>query len=161
MSMQEKYDAVDELLDIIAKLIAVYTDFQALNTKKQQVLATGNLTELQRSIQQEEDVVAAIALLEERRAVLQNTIDGSHISFRQLIALLEEPRKGRALSLAQKLGHAIQAVKAMQEANAMLLHTLLTFVKHKRNLLYQVSTVPDYGANNHFVNNRSIINKVI
>lgn len=161
MILQEKYDLVDELLTIFEKLIEIYTDFKVLYNDKQRVLATDNLKELQMLVQQEEEMVSVIAALEERRIILQSRIDPSHKSVNQLIALLEGSRKERAVSLVEDLRKAVNLTSVMQDANSIVLHNLLNLVKHKRNVLFKVSTVPEYGDNCSFANNSSIINKII
>ncbi len=161
MILQEKYDLVDELLNIFEKLIEIYTNFKVLYNAKQRVLATDNLKDLQMLVQQEEEIVSVITALEERRIILQSRIDPSHKSVNQLIALLEGPRKERAVSLVEDLRKAVKLTSVMQDANSIALHNLLNLVKHKRNVLYKVSTVPEYGGNCSFANNSSIFNKII
>jgi hypothetical protein len=161
MILQEKYDLVDELLNVLENLVTIYKDLIMLSSGKQSILATNNSKDLQIIAEQEKEIAAIITTLEKRRITLQSDIDNSHTSFNQLITLLEEPRKSRAISLSQELVQVVRSLGVIQEANDILLHNLLKLVKHKRNVLYQVSTVPDYGDNNSFVNNRSIINKII
>ncbi|MBP2657541.1 MAG: FlgN family protein [Firmicutes bacterium] len=158
MMLQEKYDLVDELLDILGKLIAIYISLKVSNDDKQRVLTAGNLADLQIIAQQEEKIAAVIATLEERRKTLQRMIDNTHTSFNQLIALLEEPRKQRGIALSQKLRQLVKDMSVMQESNSIVLHNLLKLENHKRNILFKVSTVPEYGGNNNFANKTSIIN---
>jgi len=158
MMLQEKYDLVDELLDILGKLIAIYISLKVSNDDKQRVLTAGNLADLQIIAQQEEKIAAVIATLEERRKTLQRMIDNTHTSFNQLIALLEEPRKQRGIALSQELRQLVKDMSVMQESNSIVLHNLLKLENHKRNILFKVSTVPEYGGNNNFANKTSIIN---
>jgi hypothetical protein len=161
MMLQKKYDLVDELLNILEQLIAIYTSLKVSNGDKQRVLAAGNLADLQIIAQQEEEIVAVITALEERRSTLQGMIDPSHASFNQLIALLEEPRKQRGIALSQELRQMVKDMSAVQESNSIVLHNFLKLEKHKRNVLFKVSAVPEYGGNNSFASNNSIFNKII
>jgi len=161
MILQEKYDLVDELLNILEKIITIYANLKVLSNDKQRVLATDSLKDLQAIVQQEKEMAAVITALEERRITLQSMIDSSHTSINQLIAVLEEPRKGRAISLSRELRQLVKYLRVRQDADSIVLHNLLNLVKYKRNVLFQVSTVPDYGDNNSFANNKSIINKII
>ena len=161
MMLQEKYDLVDELLNILEQLIAIYTSLKVSNGDKQRVLAAGNLTDLQIIAQQEEKIAAVIATLEERRNTLQRMIDNTHTSFNQLIALLEEPRKQRGIALSQELRQLVNDISVVQESNSIVLNNLLKLENHKRNVLFKVSTVPEYGGNNSFASNNSIFNKII
>jgi len=160
MILQEKYDLVDELFDILEQLVVIYTSLKVSNGDKQRVLAAGNLADLQMIAQQEEKIVAVITALEERRLALQGMIDSSHTSFNQLMSLLEEPRRSRGVTLSQKLRQLVKEMNIMQEANSIVLHNFLKLEKHKRNVLFKVSTVPEYGGNN-FANNNSIFNKIV
>jgi ABC-type thiamine transport system ATPase subunit len=159
--LQERYDLVDELLDILEKLIAVYTSLKVSNGDKQRVLAAGNLADLQIIAQQEEKIADVIAALEKRRITLQGMIDPSHTSINQLIALLDEPRRSRGIALSQELRQLVNDMSVVQESNSIVLHNFLKLEKHKRNLLFKVSTVPEYGGNNSFASNHSIFNKII
>jgi len=161
MMLQEKYDLVDELFNILEQFIAIYTSLKISNGDKQRVLAAGNLADLQTIAQQEEKIADVIAALEQRRITLQGMIDHSHTSFNQLISLLEEPRKSRGIALSQKLQQLIKDLAIVQEANSIVLHNFLRLEKHKRNVLFKVSTVPEYGGNNSFASNNSIFNKII
>ena len=161
MMLQEKYDLIDELLDILEQLIAIYTSLKVSNGDKQRVLAAGNLADLQIIAQQEEKIADVIAALEERRITLQGMIDPSHTSFNQLIALLDEPRRSRGIALSQELRQLVKEMGIAQESNSIVLHSFLKLEKHKRNVLFKVSTVPEYGGNNSFANNSSIFNKII
>jgi hypothetical protein len=161
MMLQEKYDLVDELLNILEKLIAIYTKLKVLNNDKQRVLATDNLKDLQTIFQKEQEMASIIVTLEEQRITLQNAINSSHTSLKQLIELLDEPRKGRAISLSQELRRLVYSLRGIQDTNSIIIHHLFNFLKHERNILYQVSTVPDYGDNSNFFKNKSMINKII
>ncbi|AIF53661.1 flagellar export chaperone FlgN [Pelosinus sp. UFO1] len=161
MLSEKKYHLVDELLNILENLVAIYQDLNVLNNEKQSVLATDDVKGLQKIVQQEREMTSMVDALEKQRITLQNEIDSSHSSINQLIALLDEPRKSRAISLAQELRGLMKSLCLLQEANSTVLYNLLNLIKHKRNVLFQVSTVPDYGENNSFVNNKSIFNKII
>ncbi|WP_245755159.1 flagellar export chaperone FlgN [Pelosinus propionicus] len=161
MILQEKYDLVDELFDILEQLVAIYTSLKVSNGDKQRVLAAGDLADVQMIAQQEEELVALIAGLEKHRIALQGMIDPSHTSFKQLISLLEEPRKGRGVALAQELRPLVKEMSIMQEANSIVLHNFLKLENHKRNVLFKVSTVPEYGGNNSFGSHNSIFNKTV
>lgn len=161
MMLQEKYDLVDELFDILEQLAAIYTSLKVSNGDKQRVLAAGNLVDVQMIVRQEEELVALIAAMEERRIVLQGMIDPSHTSFNQLIPLLEEPRRNRGIALSQELRQLVKEVGIMQEANSIVLHNFLKLENHKRNVLFKVSTVPEYGGNHSFGSNYSIFNKIV
>lgn len=161
MILQEKYGLVDELLDILEQLVVIYTSLKVSNSDKQRMLAAGNLADLKIIAQQEEEIMAVITALEERRITLQGMIDHSHTSFNQLIALLEEPRKQRGIALSQELRQLVNDISVVQESNSIVLHNFLKLEKHKRNVLFKVSTVPEYGGNNSFANNNSIFNKII
>ncbi len=161
MILQEKYDLVDELFDIVEQLVAIYTSLRVSNGDKQRVLAAGSLTDVQMIAQQEEEIVAVITALEERRGALQGMIDPSHKSFNQLISLLEEPRRSRGIALSQELRQLVKEMGIMQEANSIVLHNFLKLENHKRNVLFKVSTVPEYGGNNSFGSNHSIFNKIV
>ncbi len=161
MIYQEKYDLVDELFEILEQLVAIYTSLKVSNGDKLRVLAAGNLADLQMIAQQEEKIAAVIASLEERRIALQGMIDSSHTSFEQLISLLEEPRKSRGTALSQELRQLLKEVGRIQETNSIVLHNFLKLENHKRNVLFKVSTVPEYGGNNSFGSNHSIFNKIV
>lgn len=161
MILQEKYDLIDKLLNVLEKLIAIYAELKMLSDTKQRVLATDNIRELQEIVQQEREMASLLVTLEERRIALQSEIDPSQTSVNQLITLLDEPRKSRAISLSQELRELICSLRVVQEANAITIYHLSNFLKHKRNILYQVSTVPEYGDNSNFLKNKSMINKKI
>jgi len=161
MILQEKYDMVDELFNILEKLIAIYASLKISNADKQCVLAAGSLADVQMITQQEEKIVSVIAALEERRIALQGRIDPSHTSFNQLISLLEEPRRSRGSVLSKELRQLVKEMSIMQEANSIVLHNFLKLENHKRNVLFKVSTVPEYGGKDSFANNHSIFNKIV
>jgi hypothetical protein len=161
MILQEKYDLVDELLHILEKLIAIYTNYLALSNDKQSVLTSGTPQDLQIIAQHEKEMAAVIEKLEQRRITLQYEIDASHSSINDLILELEEPRKSQAISLAHELRQLVKSLRVIQDGDSIVLHNFLKLVRHKRNVLFKVSTVPDYGDNNNFTNNKSIINKII
>ncbi|OAM92839.1 FlgN protein [Pelosinus fermentans] len=161
MILQEKYELVDELFEIVEQLVVIYTSLKVSNGDKQRVLAAGNLADLQMIAQQEEKIASIIAALEERRITLQGMIDHSHTSFNQLIALLEEPRRSRGIAVSQELRQLVKEMNIMQEANSIVLHNFLKLENHKRNVLFKVSTVPEYGGNNSFGSNHSIFNKIV
>jgi flagellar biosynthesis/type III secretory pathway chaperone len=161
MNSQTEYCLVDELLTILEQLIAVYKDIEVFDKEKQRVLVSGKVSDLQRIVLKEKERIDCIATLEERRIALQNVIPGSHTSLSQLIAVLDEPRKGRAIFLAQELKQLVQSLQVMQDTNSIIIQHVLNFTKHKRNVLFNVSTVPDYGTNNNFVDSKGIFNKTI
>lgn len=161
MILQEKYDLVDELLTILEKLIEIYTNYLALSNDKRSVLTSGTPQDLQIIVQHEKEMAAVIEKLEQRRITLQYKIDASHGSINDLIAALEEPRKSQAISLAHELRQLVKSLRVIQDSDSIVLHNFLKLIKHKRNVLFKVSTVPDYGDNSNFISNKSIINKII
>ncbi len=161
MILQEKDDLVDELFDILEQLVAIFTSLKVSNGDKQRVLAVGNLADMQMIAQKEEELVTLVKVLEERRIVLQGTIDPSHSSFNQLLPLLEESRRNQGIALSQELRQLVKEMNLIKEANSIVLHNFIKLENHKRNVLFKVSTVPEYGGNHSFGSNHSIFNKIV
>lgn len=163
MSSQEEI-VIDELLSVLEGLVSAYQDLNILGNDKKKVLASDNLKSLQDIIHKEEGIATSIQMLEERRILLQKSIQGCPVSQSQLIALLDEPRKGRAISLSQELKKLVHSVGLINEANASIIRHLKNFLNHNRNILLGVSTVPDYGndgSTSNYMNKKSYINRTI
>lgn len=138
---------IDELLGILESLIAIYKNLKDVGIDKKNILITDDFKALQGILQKEEEFASAIRRLDERRIVLQEAIPGSPVSLSQLIGLLDDSRKERAISLSQELSQTMQSFRLINDVNSATIQHLKNFLNHKMNTLSGISTLPAYGEN--------------
>ena len=141
-----------ELAKVLAQLIKEYQKLQALNEEKRGVLVLVKLKDLERIVQQEEQVIKEINSVEESRKELLNRIVNSGVKLSQASHMQDVWGQCPDMSqrdLLRRLHTALaKLVAEVQEASAnneILIRGALDAINFKRNQLGGTSVEPAYG----------------
>ncbi|KYZ76482.1 hypothetical protein AXX12_08600 [Anaerosporomusa subterranea] len=142
----------DNLISLMAELVAVYRVILEISRKKKQALVSANVEELDQLIKQEENLILQIG----KQEMVRNKIS------LDLAAVYALPPEEFTLAKAKELGGAEVAAKLqaleneltsiindlapLNKMNSELIQQSLNYVNYSLNLLTQNSTGTNYGA---------------
>lgn len=142
---------VDNLIDVLNQEDSEYQKLIELSSKKTQTIVSGNLEELQRITDDEQEVVEVINTLEKRRegtmkeiAKILNT-DVTGLKLKVLISLLSKsPKEQKALSkVHDRLHNTLHEMKLVNERNEELLNSAKEMVDFNLNLIQAMRKAPE------------------
>lgn len=142
---------MENLIDVLDKECVEYEGLLELSQRKTPVIVKGDLEELQKITDEEQDYASRIANLEKRRAGLfadiANVInrDVKTLKLTNLIAMLESrPAERDALAAVHdRLGTAARNMQRVNEQNKELLDSALEMVEFELNLLQAMNAAPE------------------
>ncbi len=142
---------MENLIDVLDKESSEYEVLLGLSRKKTPVIVSGNLEDLQKITDEEQELVGRINQLEKKRvevtADIANVLnkDVETLKLKNLIAMLESrPMEQKALAEAHdKLQIAVRELKRANEQNSELLNNALEMVAFEMNLLQATKAAPE------------------
>lgn len=142
---------MENLIDVLRKENSEYEGLLELSQKKTPVIISGNLEELQKITDDEQEMVSRIANLEKKRvevtADIANVLnkDVKTLKLTDLIAMLSaRPEEQKTLTeIHDKLQASVRGLQRVNEQNRELLNNALEMVEFEMNLLQAMKAAPE------------------
>ena len=142
---------MENLIEVLGKECVEYEGLLELSQKKTPVIIKGDLEELQKITDEEQNYASRLANLEKKRSVVYADIanvinkDVNTLKLDYLIAMLESrPAERDALAaLHDRLKEAVRGLQRVNEQNRELLTNALEMVNFELNLLQAMKTAPE------------------
>lgn len=139
------------LIEVLEKESSEYEGLLSLSQKKTPIIVSGNLEELQKITDDEQELVSRIANLEKKRsettADIANVLnrDVTSLKLTNLIGMLApRPEEQRRLAAVHdRLQGAVRQLQRVNEQNRELLVNALEMVEFEMNLLQASKTAPE------------------
>ena len=142
---------MENLIDVLGRESTEYEALLQLSQRKTPIIAGGDLAELQKITDEEQELVSRIHNLDRQRAGVTADIadvlnrDVTTLKLSDLIAMLTaRPVEQKALAAAHdSLQAVIRELKRVNEQNAELLKNSLEMVEFEMNLLQAMKSAPE------------------
>ena len=142
---------MENLIEVLNSESQEYENLLGLSTRKTPVIISGNLEELAKITDEEQDVVSRINRLETKRqevfADIANVInkDVKTLLLTDLIQILaQRPQEQQKLAkVHDKLRTVVHAVKRVNEQNRELIQNSLEMVEFDLNMLQSMKAAPE------------------
>lgn len=142
---------MENLIDVLNKEGSEYEGLLRLSQNKTPIIVSGNLENLQKITDEEQELVSRINSLEKRRTEITADIanvlnkDVTTLKLKNLIDMLAgRPVEQRMLAEAHdRLQAAVRGLKRVNEQNGELLKNALEMVEFEMNLLQAMKTAPE------------------
>ncbi len=142
---------MENLIDVLDKESSEYEVLLGLSQKKTPIIVSGNLENLQKITDDEQELVSRINNLEKKRmevtADIANVLnkDVETLKLSNIIALLKDrPIEQQALAQSHdRLQAAVQGLRRANEQNRELLNNALEMVEFEMNLLQATRSAPE------------------
>ena len=149
---------MENLLDVLDKECSEYGTLLELSRKKTPVIVAGNITELEKITDEEQNVVDRINLLDKKRAEVTVDIadvmnkDVNELKITNIIELLaQRPEEQAKLSgIYDRLQFTLREMVRVNEHNKALIENSLEMVNFNLNVLQAMRSAPetaDYTRN--------------
>lgn len=142
---------MENLIDVLEKESSEYEGLLALSQKKTPIIVSGNLENLQKITDEEQEVVSRVAQLDKKRmeitADIANVLnkDVTTLKLASLIEMLEaRPAEQKALAASHdRLQVVIRELQRVNEQNKELLANALEMVEFEMNMLQAMKVAPE------------------
>lgn len=142
---------MENLIEVLNSESQEYENLLGLSTRKTSVIISGNLEELAKITDEEQDVVSSITRLETKRqelfADIANVInrDVKSLLLTDLLEILEQrPEEQQKLAkVHDRLRTVVYAVKRVNEQNRELIQNSLEMVEFDLNMLQGMKAAPE------------------
>ena len=142
---------MENLIDVLEQECSEYEVLLELSQKKTPIIVSGNLENLQKITDEEQELVSRINHLDKKRAEVTVDIanvlnkDVTTLKLKNLIEMLEgRPVEQKALADAHdRLQSATREIKKVNEHNAALLNEALDMVAFEMNLIQAMKAAPE------------------
>ncbi len=142
---------MENLIEVLERECEEYEGLLALSQMKTQIIASGNLEDLQKITDDEQDLVGRVNQLDKRRvevtADIANVLnrDVEKMKLSNLIEMLAGRPKEQAMlaEVYDRLQSAVRGLQRVNEQNRELLVDALEMVEFEMNLLQAVKTAPE------------------
>lgn len=142
---------MENLIDVLNQEGIEYEELLALSQKKTPVIVRGDLEELQKITDDEQNLASRIAHLEKTRmevtADIANVLnrDVDSLKLRNLIDMLEgrPAEQARLAGAHDRLQNAVRGLKRTNEQNKELLANAMEMVEFELNLLQAAKAAPE------------------
>ena len=141
---------MENLIDVLDRESTEYEALLQLSQRKTPIIASGNLAELQKITDEEQELVSRIHNLDKQRAGVTADIavlnrDVNDLKLSNLITMLStRPAEQQALADAHdRLQAAVRGLKRANEQNSELLNSALEMVEFEMNLLQAAKAAPE------------------
>ena len=142
---------MENLIDVLGRESTEYEALLQLSQRKTPIIASGDLTELQKITDEEQELVSRIHNLDKQRAEVTADIadvlnrDVEKLKLSDLITMLSaRPTEQRALADSHdRLQAAVRGLKRVNEQNSELLKNALEMVEFEMNLLQAAKAAPE------------------
>jgi len=142
---------MENLIDVLNRESDEYEGLLALSQKKTQIIASGNLEDLQKITDDEQELVGRVSRLDKKRvevtADIANVLN-KDVEKMKLSSLIEmmAGRPGEQAELAKvhdRLQSAVRELQRVNEQNRELLTDALEMVEYEMNLLQSLKAAPE------------------
>ena len=142
---------MENLIEVLDKESSEYEVLLGLSQRKTPIIVSGNLENLQKITDEEQELVSRINNLEKQRITITADIanvlnkDVETLKLANLIAMLESrPKEQQALAEAHdRLQTAVRGLQKINEQNNELLKNALEMVEFEMNLVHAMKTAPE------------------
>ena len=142
---------MENLIDVLNRECSEYEGLLELSQRKTPIIVSGNLENLQKITDEEQELVGRISRLERERtevtADIANVLnkDVANLKLVNLIHMLEgRPEERMQLERAHdRLQKAVRGLQRVNEQNSELLSNALEMVEFEMNLLQASKTAPE------------------
>ena len=139
---------MENLIDVLGRESTEYEALLQLSQRKTPIIAGGDLAELQKITDEEQELVSRIHNLDRQRAGVTADVlnrDVKELKLPNLITMLSaRPAEQQALAEAHdRLQAAVRGLKRINEQNSELLNSALEMVEFEMNLLQAAKTAPE------------------
>ena len=142
---------MENLIDVLDKECSEYEGLLALSQSKTPIIVSGDLENLQKITDEEQELVSRIANLDKMREAVTVDIanvlnkDVNMLKIANLITMLEgRPAEQQALASAHdRLQVAVRELKRVNEQNKELLDNALEMVEFEMNVLQAMKAAPE------------------
>lgn len=142
---------MENLIEVLDRESTEYEALLQLSQRKTPIIASGDLTELQKITDEEQELVGRIHNLDKQRAEVTADIadvlnrDVNDLKLPNLITMLSSrPAEQQALADSHdRLQAAVRGLKRINEQNNELLHSALEMVEFEMNLLQAAKAAPE------------------
>ena len=149
---------MDSIIAVLEKEDAEYTKLIALSEEKTPVIIKGDLDNLNKITDKEQEIVGVIQKLEKERIQVMKDIaevtgrKEEEIKLLELVQMMDKrpAEQARLTALHDKLKGTMDRMKQVNEQNRVLLQDALDMVQFEMNLLQSLKTAPetaDYNSN--------------
>lgn len=129
------------LADLMDDIYTLYSQSVEISKEKSDVILKGDTDRLQEIISEEKKVTRAIALKENERLKLVDSIctlgniDKSDVVFSNIISIAEESMQQRLRMILEKLNNILNEQKHLNELNNKLIKNNLDYINFSMNLI--------------------------
>lgn len=142
---------MENLIDVLDKEGAEYEKLLRLSAEKTPVIIKGDMEQLQKITDEEQELVSRIANLDKKRAEVTADIanvlnkDVCAMKLPELISMLEKrPNEQKELArVYDRLREAVEGLRRVNEQNKELLADALEMISFEMNLLQATRTAPE------------------
>lgn len=142
---------MENLIDVLEQECSEYEVLLELSQKKTPIIVSGNLENLQKITDEEQELVSRINHLDKKRAEVTVDIanvlnkDVTTLKLKNLIEMLEgRPVEQKALAdTHDRLQSSVRELKKVNEHNAELLNEALDMVAFEMNLVQAMNAAPE------------------
>lgn len=142
---------IEKLVNVLEQENTEYTTLVELSNQKTPVLIKGDLKQLEKITDEEQNVVSRINKLEKERSTILSDIanvvnrDVATLKLVNLIQMLEKkPAEQKPLvEIHAKLQTTLKSMKMVNEHNQALIQTSLEMVSYDLNLLRSMKSAPE------------------
>jgi flagellar biosynthesis/type III secretory pathway chaperone len=142
---------MENLIDVLEKESSEYEGLLELSERKTTVIVSNNLEDLQKIMDEEQELVSRIANLEKKReevnADIANVLnkDVKTLKLKDLIAMLaDRPQERKPLEeVHDRLRETVRGLKRVNEQNMELLKNAMDMVEFDMNLLQAMKAAPE------------------
>ena len=139
---------MENLIDVLGRESTEYEALLQLSQRKTPIIAGGDLAELQKITDEEQELVSRIHNLDRQRAGVTADIadvlnrDVKELKLPNLITMLSA-RPAEQQDSHDRLQAAVRGLKRVNEQNSELLNSALEMVEFEMNLLQAAKTAPE------------------
>ena len=142
---------MEELLTVLDTENAEYETLLELSMKKTPIIVSGDIVELQKITDEEQDVVNKISHLDQKRETVTKDIanvinkDVETLKLSTLIHLLDkQPKEQARLAVtSDKLQDTVRRIKKVNDQNAELIKQAMEMVSFDMNLIQAMKQAPE------------------
>ena len=142
---------MENLIDVLEKESSEYEALLELSMKKTPIIVSGNLENLQKITDEEQEAVSRVANLDKKRmeilADIANVLnkDVASLKLANLIEMLvDRPAEQEALAVSHDRLHAsVRELQKINEQNRALLTNVLEMVEFEMNMFQAMKTAPE------------------
>ena len=151
---------MENLIDILEKEVTEYKSLLKLSEQKTPVIVKGDITNLQKITDEEQDIVGRLTHLDRKREEVMKDIanvlnkDVSNLKLQAIIQILEaRPMEQKKLAKAHdELQTVVEAVSRINEQNRALIKQQLEMVEFDMNLIKSMNSAPTTADYNRSAN---------